>query len=135
MSIRSNRVEGEQSKLQYLEAVRQANRERKAQIRMQEQQAREKLSSMWNMRVEKSQQNYLDKLDRQKQVIQDKAQKITKMEEMEATLLKKLQSTQMRHRETFNMLESAMKNVGVKNRLAQSVDTTTSSKLDSSKPL
>jgi len=129
LSIRNNRLEGEQSKEHYLEAVRQANKERKAQIRQQEQLAREKLTSIWNQRVEKSQLNYLEKLDRQKQVIQDKAQKISKMEEMEASLLKKLQNTQIRHRETFNMLENAMKSmtIGIKNRLTQSVDTTTSS--------
>ena len=46
------------------------------------------------------------------------------MEEMEAEMLKKLQNTQQRHKETFLMLESAMKEqkVSTKSRLAQSLD-------------
>ncbi len=48
-----------------------------------------------------------------------KAKNIAKMEEMEAELLKRLQNTQQRHKETFMMLESAMKQqaVGAKSRM------------------
>eukprot|EP00347_Sterkiella_histriomuscorum_P010932 403374380 len=124
ITLKHNRIQGEQLKNQYLQTVIQQNQDRKIQIRQQEVQAREKLSHFWNSKVERSQLNYLEKLDKQKQILHQKAQSISKMEEKEAELLRRLQNTQMRHKETFSMLENAMKgqSIGVKQRLTQSVD-------------
>ncbi|CDW90483.1 UNKNOWN [Stylonychia lemnae] len=124
ISLKNTRLTGEQQKQQYLQTVIQQNQDRKQQIRQQEFIAKEKLNLHWNSKVERSQLNYLEKLDKQKNVLSEKAKNITKMEEMEAELLKKLQHTQLRHKETFSMLENVMKGqtVGVKTRLTQSVD-------------
>lgn len=51
------------------------------------------MSQFWNAKLERSQANYLEKLDKQKQILSEKARNISKMEQMESELLKKLQNT------------------------------------------
>ena len=54
---------------------------------------KEKLENLWTKKLEMSQYNYLEKVDKEKQHLHSKAKNIAKMESMEEQLLQKLQAT------------------------------------------
>ena len=91
------------------EVVERENRERGERVREQERAAREKLMGVWGGKVESSQSNYLEKLEKERVRLKEKTRSITKMEAKEGELMARLQMTQARQREVTTMLEGAIK--------------------------
>ena len=69
---------------------------------------KEKLSRVWQSRLENSQLNYIEKLQREKQRMEQKARSITPMEVVETQMVHKMQNTIDRQKKATSMLKQTL---------------------------
>ncbi|TNV72711.1 hypothetical protein FGO68_gene6804 [Halteria grandinella] len=104
-------------KKDYLAQIRQYNTSRRDKVREYESRMKEKLTSHWGGKVEISQLNYLEKLEREKLKLQDKARSITRMEQIEEQLMDKLKQTQVRQRDAASVLDTIKQATAMRSNL------------------
>ena len=107
MEIKEQQRLNEQRRRENREQMVQRNGEKKLRVREQEKKIKDYMQQVWSYRVEGSQMNYLDKLEREKQRLKEKARSISEMEKVEEMIMRKMQQTQARKRDAITMLDEA----------------------------
>eukprot|EP00347_Sterkiella_histriomuscorum_P016159 403354255 len=109
LDIKLQRLQNEQNKEELMKQILQQKREKKISVQLQQYQARQKLQQHMKQIVENSQNNYKMRLQSEEERIKSKARNISQMEQQETLLLQKLQNTQQKQHEAYQLLEDAVK--------------------------